>query len=165
MITPSINYPQPSTIQLSLEKLSGGGGVDLNQAISRISVPPMLLKCDIEGTEWELFSKADSSEISKFEQIVIEFHGLQFLYLDKIFEEQIAALEKIYSTHAPIFCNSNNFGKFFLIGGRLVPEVLEVTYLSRELHDCAKINNTQHLGKFRNDPKSIAWTTSFDSLR
>jgi hypothetical protein len=162
----SINQlPTPIQNSAFFKETVGKNGVDLSEAVSRISVSPILLKCDIEGAEWNLFGKAESSDISKFEQIVIEFHGLQFLYLDQIFEEQILALEKIFITHTPIFSSSNNFGKFFLIGGRLVPEVVEVTYLKRELHACAKIKNTRDLVRFRNDPNRIAWTTSFDSLR
>lgn len=162
----SINQiPTPVNNSTFFRETVGNYGVDLRQAISRISDSPMLLKCDIEGAEWELFGKAESSDISKFEQIVVEFHGIQYLYVDKIFEEQVKVLEKIFVTHVPIFCSSNNFGKFFVIGGHLVPEVLEVTYLRRDMHVCAQDKNSRCLRKFRNDPRSVAWTTTFDSQR
>ena len=34
---------------------------------------------DIEGCEWDIFNEVDSTLLSKFQQIVVEFHNLEFL--------------------------------------------------------------------------------------
>jgi hypothetical protein len=143
----------------------GENGVKLDGAISRLRGSSLLLKCDIEGAEWKLFEEAESKVIQKFEQIVVEFHGLQYLYIDAVHAQRLCVLEKIFRTHIPIFTNSNNFGKVFLIGGLLVPEVLEVTYLRRDLHTCSNQGLKRRLPSIQNDSKAISWTTSFELPR
>jgi len=137
-------------------------GITLKEAVSRIGVSPLFLKCDIEGSEWGLLEEADTSDIQRIEQIVIEFHNLQYLYIERVYNQYLKVLEKLNSTHISIFTNSNNFGKAFVIGGFLVPEVLEVTYLRRDLHKCQNQDIQSSFPLIQNDPKNISWATSFE---
>jgi hypothetical protein len=70
--------------------------------------------------------------LSTFDQICVEFHNLH----EVIFEENPHYLEtmaKLATNHAPIHVHANNWGAYEIIANRPVPDVLEVTYLSRHL--------------------------------
>ena len=88
-----------------------------------------ILKMDIEGSEWEVLENTVS--LGDFKQIVIEFHGLHQLINLDAFIKIASALRKIHSTHAPVHLHANNYSPLAIIGNSVVPDVIEVTYLSR----------------------------------
>ncbi|MBU2838317.1 hypothetical protein HF670_01775 [Acidithiobacillus thiooxidans] len=91
----------------------------------------MILKMDIEGSEWNALYVTDSHLLSNFSQIVIEFHWL--LRIDNCWRKKIIdVLKKINITHQSVHVHANNFGAIGLVGGVVLPETLEVTYLRRE---------------------------------
>ena len=113
--------------------------VTLEEALIRLkSAGDMILKMDIEGSEWEVLEKTVS--LGEFKQIVIEFHGLhQLIYLDA-FIKIVSALRKIHSTHAPVHLHANNYVPLAIIGNSVVPDVIEVTYLNRSKYKTTLID-------------------------
>ena len=107
--------------------------VTLGWLINRLpQAHPRILKIDIEGSEWEVFAATTLSDLSTFDQICVEFHNLH----EVIFEDNPHYLEtmaKLATNHAPIHVHANNWGAYEIIANRPVPDVLEVTYLSRHL--------------------------------
>jgi hypothetical protein len=103
-----------------------GNGVTIHQLLSQqVDAKDYVLKVDIEGAEWEILSELTSSDLVKFRQIILEFHGLNnFLNL----EEKLSALKKLASTHSPIVVHANNQGSHRFVSGMFLPDVLEVTW-------------------------------------
>jgi hypothetical protein len=103
-----------------------GNGVTIHQLLSQqVDAKDYVLKVDIEGAEWKILSELASSDLVKFRQIILEFHGLNnFLEL----EEKLSALKKLTSTHSPIVVHANNQGSHRFISGMFLPDVLEVTW-------------------------------------
>jgi len=104
--------------------------VTLEETILRLKpVGDLLLKMDIEGNEWEVLEGTIS--LGTFKQIVIEFHGLHRLINVDYFVKTVSALRKIHSTHAPVHLHANNYSSLAIIGNVAVPDIIEVTYVSR----------------------------------
>jgi len=90
-----------------------------------------ILKIDIEGAEWEILDSLDIYTLSKFRQIVLEFHDFSYPYFQDRFDMTCRVLDKLNLTHAPICFHPNNGGRFATIAGTPIPDVIEVTYIRR----------------------------------
>jgi hypothetical protein len=108
----------------------------------------LLLKIDIEGDEWPVFSAAGEHSLGRFKQIVCEFHRL-----DRLAEEDFAAqvrttLEKLSRTHFVYHVHGNNCGNFTNVGNIVVPETLEVSFGLRSA--------------YRTTPNALKFPTALD---
>lgn len=92
----------------------------------------LILKCDIEGAEWEAFAETPSEIMSQFKQIVVEFHGVNDVFNDAKFNTVCYVLDKLNETHQVVHVHCNNYGSFDIIGGVPMPNTYEVTYLIKE---------------------------------
>jgi hypothetical protein len=95
----------------------------------------MVMKIDVEGYEWDVFSSIDVDTLGLFSQIVVEFHWFDHLYkddIDDIYYDMKRSLEKLAGIFAPVHIHANNYCDMVIIGGVPVPPVLEVTYVRRE---------------------------------
>ena len=113
--------------------------VTLEETLIRLkSAGDAILKMDIEGSEWEVLENTVS--LRDFKQIVIEFHGLHQLINLDAFIKIASALRKIHSTHAPVHLHANNYVPLAIIGNSVVPDVIEVTYVSRSKYKTTLID-------------------------
>jgi hypothetical protein len=88
----------------------------------------LLLKCDIEGHEWAIFSAMPKATLSKFRQIVVEVHYLDNLH-DGVFANAVrSALSNILASHRVVHIHGNNFATWTVVGGVTFPAVLEITF-------------------------------------
>ena len=90
-----------------------------------------LLNCDIEGSEWELFSGIDERDLNKFNQIIVEFHSLSRILENDFYIRAINALSNISKTHFVVNLHANNFANLYIMGNCLLPDVVEVTWASK----------------------------------
>lgn len=89
----------------------------------------MILKIDIEGGEWAVLRDVEEKTLRQFSQIIFEFHDL--ICPEK--EELICtAMEKLNRTHQLVHLHANNFGSYLQLGGIVLPELIEGTYLLKE---------------------------------
>jgi len=91
----------------------------------------LILKMDIEDSEWAVLDVTPESCLSQFSQIVIEFHGLARVENRSWATGAEMILKKLLRTHLPVHVHGNNWGRYTVIEGIPVPDVLEVTYASR----------------------------------
>ena len=92
----------------------------------------LLLKMDVEGWEWDVFSECSSTLLDQFQQIVVEYHGLtRAAYEPGRFEEMIAVLEKLNRTHQVIHVHANSRSALVAVKRLVLPDLLEVTYIRR----------------------------------
>lgn len=85
----------------------------------------MILKMDIEGSEWDVIEKTEA--LPKFSQIAIELHDLCLGADERI----VRCLEKLAETHVPVHIHANNCSDVCFFGDAMLPDALEITYLRR----------------------------------
>jgi len=93
----------------------------------------LLLKCDIEGSEWDAFYKIKDSILNCFSNIVIELHWFNALGEDAVFYNKVYnVLQKFNELFVPYHVHANNFSKKSVnVHGRIVPAVLELSYVKK----------------------------------
>ena len=115
------------------ERIGGNHFTTIENAICRVpSNSDLLLKIDIEGSEWDAFAQTDSSVLSKFRQIVVEFHWFENLQSGDFFNQAVEVLEKLSKTHLILNSHPNNWGDILIFENLVLPQVIEVTYLRRD---------------------------------
>lgn len=109
----------------------------LLKANGHFSLKHMILKLDVEGAEWDVFANITEDVLKSFDEIVVEYHGiLDYKNCCNIQK----ALSNVHTTHAPIHVHANNYGKLDFCGDIVMPDVLEVTYINRNICETVKMN-------------------------
>jgi hypothetical protein len=124
-------------------------GTSFEQAVARLpNTNQLLLKCDIEDSEWEIFSDCDSKILEKFDQIVVEFHWLTEKLFTQKYELMLRALQNLARSHSVINIHANNYAKFEIIANCPIPEVIEISYVRTKSYKFEQ----KHLNKNLNAP-------------
>jgi len=94
-----------------------------------------ILKVDIEGEEWKVFSDPNVVEtLTKFRQIVFEGHNIQNIINEKFRLEIIQALTNLNKDFAVVNYHSNNNLPGIQILGLFLPQTFELTMARRDLY-------------------------------
>jgi hypothetical protein len=93
----------------------------------------MVLKCDIEGAEWDMLMHTPNAVIGQFSQIVMELHNLDDVCDDGAADAVRKAIGNLYASHRVVHVHANNYGGIGVVGGYPVPCVLEVTLARRDM--------------------------------
>jgi hypothetical protein len=111
--------------------------LDTLTAAARPNGAYLILKMDIEGSEWSVIDVTDSAVLGQFAQIVVEFHGLSKM-ADETFNNLVKSVwSKLCLTHFPVHLHGNNWGSRFSLGDFECPDVLEVTFVDRRRYSPA----------------------------
>ncbi|MGM4906766.1 hypothetical protein [Tardiphaga sp. 866_E4_N2_3] len=94
----------------------------------------LLLKIDIEGSEWSTFAKFPANELRQFRQIACEFHWSSKLADPAYFSLCQSAIETIRQGFFPVHLHANNFVGFATVAGVSMPDVFEVTFVNNDLY-------------------------------
>ena len=89
----------------------------------------MVLKMDIEGAEWDVLAKLDRAVLSRFSQLVFEFHDLNNLAMESV---MTSALKNLNEVHQLVHVHGNNWEGYKMADGLVLPDALECTYLNRK---------------------------------
>lgn len=96
----------------------------------------MILKMDVEGAEWGFLEMVDAGILKRFDQIVMELHGL----LDgKLNDKILAGIKKINETHAVVHVHGNNCGTEMEWKGICYTDALEVTWANRSVYELSSV--------------------------
>jgi len=93
----------------------------------------MVLKMDIEGHEWEVFSEISESDLSRFTQILIECHSFGKMHKLFWYRKARQALRNLAKTHRVVHVHGNNNSPMIVLGGVAMPQTLELTWFRRDL--------------------------------
>lgn len=121
----------------------------------------ILLKMDIESSEWAVLASTASTTLNRFQQIVVEFHGLLRLNETDFAREVIRALHKLNENHKLVHLHINNYEPIGIVGGVLVPNVLEATYIRASEGEFIEIPRPRGQGLNRpNNPNKLDISTN-----
>lgn len=95
----------------------------------------LLLKMDVEGSEWECLEVTRPETLTRFRQMIFEFHDFHRLLTSGQSERVINVLSRLRQGHMPIHVHANNYGRVARYGRYWFPDALEVTYARRDLFD------------------------------
>jgi hypothetical protein len=101
----------------------------------------IFLKMDIEGGEYPWLLQIDESQLNKFKQIVIEFHGITNDTWNCNYTDKVKCLEKLSKTHYIIHAHGNNYGPAV----NNIPDVIELTYVNKNYFNSVPDLNTTPL--------------------
>ena len=105
---------------------------NLNEMVEKYSLPDgILLKLDIEGSEWE-FLKQSTNSLHLVDLLIVEFHNFRLLSNREFREVAMKVLEEISETFSVIACESNNYANMVNFGSGFIPDVIQVTFLSKK---------------------------------
>jgi len=142
LFDPSVNHPNKIAEGLTFDRigLATGQGT-IRQHISRYqdNGRRMILKIDVEGAEWEWLPETSSDEIAVFDQVLIELHGLNIQSRHLFYAGMLSKLNEdfhLFHVHA------NNYTPMTAHGNVILPDVLECSYIRKDLCPC-KPNTTE----------------------
>ena len=93
----------------------------------------LILKCDIEGCEWEVLPELPRECLRQFKQIVLEIHFLEHLTDPQFATRVERSIDVLTADHRVVHVHANNHRPYCIVGGVPLPSVLELT-LAR-VHD------------------------------
>lgn len=89
----------------------------------------MILKMDVEGAEWDVFSTFPVDDLDRFDQITLEMHWfLDLNNRDKI----LASLHNLNVHHQLVHIHGNSFGISIPMEGYNMPDIMEATYVRKK---------------------------------
>lgn len=156
--SPPISHPN---LSFSRQKLVAEGAnksdidVSLDQLFEHRSAETyddLMLKLDIEGSEWGVLQSSRS--LIKFSQVLIELHYLERLANPRFSKQYLEGLERLLEYFFPIFITGNNCCGYATLGGYSVPRVMEISLLNRKIYSTAltDINETNSIFQSQNYP-------------
>lgn len=101
----------------------------------------LIIKMDIEGTEWDILESLDVHIIDNFRQMLFEFHNMTDISMK---EKVIYVLERLNVTHQVAWVHGNNFVFAEKDQDILMPDSIEVLYVRRDSYDISN-NMTEQL--------------------
>lgn len=106
---------------------------DSNHIFDRVpNDKDIILKIDIEGSEWEFFESLSDEHMNRFKQIIVEIHWFSKDPEIGVKDCPIHIIEKINKTHQIVALHPNNFSPTVTVNKRLiVPQVIELTLLRK----------------------------------
>jgi hypothetical protein len=149
-----VPFVKDNTLETSLPELINQ--VPLNSRI--------ILKMDIEGNEWEILESLDGAYLKKFDQMVIEFHGI----LEKAKKDSLDSMQNVIRKLLNFFdvvnIHANNYSSYQIFLNFPLVDVIEVTFLNRQVSDYSRVyNNSKHLN-FPNNPNKPEIFLTFPNL-
>ncbi len=93
----------------------------------------LILKCDIEGHEWETFSNMPVDVLDQFSQIAMEVHAFEYLDDDYVARNVRSSIEKLTDSHYMVHVHANNYSSWNINTGVPLPNVLEMTFARKDL--------------------------------
>jgi hypothetical protein len=92
----------------------------------------LLLQMDIEGYEYETLLSMPMHLQKRFRIIVVEFHFLDYLFSEPLFDIYSKVFEKLLSTHACLHIHPNNICGLLRVGDLEIPQMAEFTFLRND---------------------------------
>lgn len=114
--------------------------LSLETHVAKLPGPPtrdMILKLDVEGAEWPMLAATRSNLLARFEQIVLEIHGLGRLD-HRLWHTRVRqGLLRLRATHRLVHVHANNQAPPLMVQGFPVSNLLELSWVRSDLVQAA----------------------------
>jgi hypothetical protein len=128
-VTISDSNSQTETTLSSLMKLNSNEG-------------RLIVKLDIEGYEWKTLAALTKNELASIDCLILELHNLSLISNPDQGREILEVLGKIEAAGLrSIFCQANNGCLNYVLGGTLIPDNMEVTFIKMKATRRLRIND------------------------
>ncbi|GJE60512.1 hypothetical protein [Methylobacterium trifolii] len=94
----------------------------------------LLLKCDIEGSEWEMLANLGTTNMKRFRQVTVEMHAFEELRQQHWYELLRRAFSVLTAHHSVVHVHGNNCAPMCVVGGVALPMAIEFTFMRRDNH-------------------------------
>lgn len=131
-------YPYHYTDKIQFVKKNINDYNDDNNSNLDLCYSNVFLKMDIEGGEYKWLL---STDLLKYKQIVIEFHGITNNGWGCSYNDKVRCLEKISRTHYIVHAHGNNYGPVV----NNIPDVIELTYVNKNYFNSEPELNKEYL--------------------
>ena len=132
---PKNGYPGMNFFKKNIGETNTDKTTNLKDILSSYS--NILIKMDIEGGEYDWINSLSESELLKIKQLVIEFHGVNpdtpHQDWGCLNSKKPALFKKLTTTHCLIHAHGNNFSKLSQTDNIKVPNVIELTYVRKDV--------------------------------
>jgi hypothetical protein len=89
----------------------------------------LIVKMDIEGSEWSVLDGLTEDVLAQFDQLVIEFHDFYRMPEYHFRERALRVFDKLNLRHAPVHIHANNCGRPYKPPHFYFSDILEITYV------------------------------------
>jgi len=97
------------------------------KSLAQIPDGSLLMKMDIESSEWPIYASEPADVLKKIGQLIVEFHGL---HIEANHPMYLQALQHIQAGGFKIaHLHGNNYEGMYQTGSETIPRVLEVTFV------------------------------------
>lgn len=93
--------------------------------------PDILLKCDIEGDEWDMIDQCPAETLERCAQILIEFHDLDQLAQERFRARAERVFAKIDASFFLAHVHANNCTPLCNVANIALPSTVEMTFVNR----------------------------------
>jgi hypothetical protein len=101
----------------------------LKSYIAKLTDERILVKLDIEGSEWEVIDSLSINDLKLITCLAVEFHFLSRLNQTLFFTQAVSVFTKIREAgFLPCFISPNNVTGADIHGGIMLPRNLEITF-------------------------------------
>jgi hypothetical protein len=100
----------------------------------------LILKMDIEGSEWEVLDTMKEETLMLFDQILIEAHDFRRIPEYEFRERVIRVLKKLNLHHTPVHVHANNCARVFKLVDFFLSDVLELSYVRSKDYSLTECN-------------------------
>jgi hypothetical protein len=118
-------------LRVAAEDAPGSMRLDTLLAHFLPSAQKAVLKIDIEGDEWPVFANASVETLSKFSQIVCEFHGFHLLSEPGFYNYVLTVMTKLKMLFEVVHVHGNNAHPFVSVSNVMLPRLLEMSLANR----------------------------------
>lgn len=113
----------------------------LGSALAKLPPPAaghVVLKIDIEGSEWDVIDAATPGELARFSQVVGEFHDFANVADPAWRDRARRVLAKLRSAFDIVHVHANNWGPLNIVANVAIPATLELTFANRAIYECSE---------------------------
>jgi len=136
-----------------VKKVASKSSTSLANILQGIKENHLILKIDIEGAEWEVLESTPQSDLMRFDQIVGEFHGFTENRSGQVgLKKKVQILEKLLENFEIINLHPNNWGSYRIIKGTPVPDVIEFTFINKNLLNSKNFSKSSKFYSTQNSP-------------
>jgi hypothetical protein len=111
----------------------------LGSALAKLPPPDaghVILKIDIEGSEWDVLDTATPEELARFSQIIGEFHELTSAADPAWRDRARRVLAKLRSAFDVVHVHGNNWSPLDIVANVAIPASVELTFANRAIYQC-----------------------------